>query len=250
MIEDKLIVDLAEKRESAFKAIVGSWNYNLNDENSDEDYKVFVYPTFNDLYNGNMFSTAVITDSVDVSIHDIRKLPILWWKANINFLEVMFSQDMVCNDRDLNDFILSYKNDVAKMNLPYLFDACVGMHMSKIKNLYKGTETTKPLVEKFGYDTKEALHAYRLLDFLERYYEDDFDYFLPAIWYAQEERDFMMAIKHGELTAEEYLQLVMEKKEKVLRLEPIYKAHKPNEELYREMNGIIKDIVRDKLLMV
>ena len=37
-------------RKFAFKSLVGSHNYNLNIETSDKDYKVFVFPTFDDLY--------------------------------------------------------------------------------------------------------------------------------------------------------------------------------------------------------
>ena len=44
------------ERKVVFKALVGSHNYNLNDETSDKDYKYFVLPTFDDLYTGKMFS--------------------------------------------------------------------------------------------------------------------------------------------------------------------------------------------------
>lgn len=37
------------------KALVGSHNYNLNTESSDKDYKYFVLPTLDDLYNGTIF---------------------------------------------------------------------------------------------------------------------------------------------------------------------------------------------------
>ena len=39
-------------RQWLIKALVGSHNYNLNTETSDKDYKVFVLPTFNELYKG------------------------------------------------------------------------------------------------------------------------------------------------------------------------------------------------------
>ena len=40
--------------------LVGSYNYNLNDKNSDKDYKVFVSPTFDDLYSGNQYTISEI----------------------------------------------------------------------------------------------------------------------------------------------------------------------------------------------
>jgi len=36
--------------------LVGSHNYNLNNENSDKDYKIFVCPTFEDLYYNKKLS--------------------------------------------------------------------------------------------------------------------------------------------------------------------------------------------------
>ena len=54
------------------KALVGSRNYNLNTESSDRDYKYFVLPSFDDLYNGVLFSTGRETPLVDYTIHDVR----------------------------------------------------------------------------------------------------------------------------------------------------------------------------------
>ena len=45
-----------EIRHIAVRALVGSHNYNLNDESSDRDYKVFVFPNFGDLYKGKRYT--------------------------------------------------------------------------------------------------------------------------------------------------------------------------------------------------
>lgn len=71
-----------------FRALVGSHNYNLNTETSDYDYKVFVAPTFDDLYFNKQYSKSIIGEEQDLDIHDVRKVSNLWWKANVNFLEV------------------------------------------------------------------------------------------------------------------------------------------------------------------
>ncbi|MCS4475861.1 hypothetical protein JQ032_09960 [Clostridium botulinum] len=51
------------------------------------------------------------------------------------------------------------------MNLNSLFNSCIGMHKNKINNINKKTRETIELVKKYGYDTKQALHSYKLLDF-------------------------------------------------------------------------------------
>lgn len=143
-------------RKFVFKALVGSHNYNLNvDEientktgerfpTSDRDYKVFVLPTFEDLYKGNMY--------------DIRKLPNILYKANINFIEVLFSNEIIINDelgreqKLMLSKIFENKDEIARMNLPRLYNSCSGMFLNKMKLLKKGTDGTQHLVDTFGYD--------------------------------------------------------------------------------------------------
>lgn len=170
-------------RKVVFKALVGSHNYNLNDETSDKDWKYFVLPTFDDLYEGKMFSTSKVGTEEDYDVHDIRKLGDLFWKANVNFLEVLYSKEFefgkIIDERQslkLGDIwliqeIFELRESIVTMNLPYLYSACKGMYHEKMKRLTKGTEGTQHLVDKYGYDTKQALHAYRILDFIVRFHE-------------------------------------------------------------------------------
>ena len=41
-----------------FRVLTGSHNYNMNTPESDKDYKIFVLPTFDDLYHGKEFSNV------------------------------------------------------------------------------------------------------------------------------------------------------------------------------------------------
>lgn len=77
------------KNKLFMSALVGSHNYNLNTEHSDLDYKYFVFPTFDDLYYKKEIAKSKTSDYLDYEVHDIRKLSQLWWKANINFIEVL-----------------------------------------------------------------------------------------------------------------------------------------------------------------
>lgn len=184
-------------RQVVLNCLVGSHNYNLADESSDNDWKVFVLPTFDDLYHGKFYSSSSIGEHDDYDYHDIRKLPQLFWKANVNFLEILFSKDVAYDpiaDPELQA-IFDIKDDIASMNLPYLYNACVGMFHNKVKRLEKGTAGTQHLVDKFGYDTKQALHAFRILDFLGRFYESR--NFSEAIYYTGSERDRMLSLKNG-----------------------------------------------------
>lgn len=208
-------MDLGGRKE-LFRALVGSHNYNLNTSESDKDYKIFVAPIFDDLYFNKQFSNSIIGETEDYDIHDIRKVSHLWWKANVNFVEVLFSEDIVINKGDtwletqkLLSEIFRMKNDIAKMNLPYLYDACIGMHITKKKQIDKGTAGTQHLVDKFGYDTKQAMHSIRILDFLRRFAENEFTDFKKAIWYDNDEynKQYLLNVKNGKISKEKFYEM-------------------------------------------
>ncbi|WP_206706321.1 zinc ribbon domain-containing protein [Anoxybacillus flavithermus] len=82
-------------RKVSFKALVGSYNYNLQTESSDKDYKVFFLPSFEGLYSGEKYSKSITSDTEDIEYHDVRKLSDMLRKSNVNFLEVLFSVEEV-----------------------------------------------------------------------------------------------------------------------------------------------------------
>ena len=239
------------ERKMVFKALVGSHNYNLNTAESDKDYKVFVLPTFEDLYNQKMYANQTVGETEDIHIHDIRKFPSLLYKANINFLEVLFSNEITISSdlsrtqETLINLIFNRKNDIAVMNLPHLFNSCGGMHLNKMKMLYKGTEGTQHLVDAFGYDTKQALHAYRVLNFICKFAESDFKDFEGAMTYSDEERKFMLDIKGGFFNAQTYENFVTfyhDAKFKILKER--YYSFEPNEKLRDELEEVVMEIVK------
>jgi len=248
-----------EGRKVAFKALVGSHNYNLNDETSDRDYKFFVLPTFDDLYDNRYYSLpSQVSEELDYDVHDFRKIPQLWYKANINFLEVLYSKEVSMLDwlRDWNtplnvsagivskiNEIFAMKEEIARMNLPYLYHACKGMHFNKMSYLYKGTKGTMPLVKQFGYDTKQALHAYRVLDFIVRLHDANFD-FPTAMKYEGADRDFMLSIKQGCFSDRDFKLLVEEIMIKFLTLEEVYDRLATDEETCRKLKELVKEIVK------
>jgi predicted nucleotidyltransferase len=231
----------------AFKALVGSANYNLSTEKSDKDYKVFVLPSFADLYYSKIYTKSIVGDTVDQDIHDIRKLVSLFWKSNVNFVEVLFSSDVEINKKswikELTEQLFAMKDEIAAMNIPYLYKACKGMYDSKTKLIEKGNEGTHYIVEQFGYDSKSAMHAYRIMDFIERFAEIGFTNFQTAIKYDDKERDFMLSIKNGQFTKAEYTNLVEKKRSTFDKLENVYLQQRVREESKQELEAIIYRLV-------
>lgn len=248
---NRSILDIG-RRIWLFASLVGSHNYNLSTEESDKDYKVFILPTFDDLYKGKLFSTAVIGEKYDVDVHDTRKIIDLFAKSNINFLEVLFSEEFCVNDM-VSDYtvgllnqILEMKDSIARMNLPYLYKACIGMHQNKMKLLEKGTSGTQHLVEKYGWDTKQGMHAYRVLDFLERFMETGFEDFKQAIKY--DDPSSLLSIKHGEYSLEEFREMAKKKLATIERLWPEYNKYSFDASTKKKLEEIVKEIVRTNLV--
>ena len=86
--------NLINNRVPVLKALVGSHNYSLNTPESDKDYKLFVLPTFDDLYSREDYTANINSEEEDIVVYDIRKLSSLFFKANVNYIEVLYSKEL------------------------------------------------------------------------------------------------------------------------------------------------------------
>ncbi|UGO50994.1 nucleotidyltransferase [Bacillus phage vB_BanS_Nate] len=247
------------ERNVVMKALVGSNNYSLNTEQreiegriilaSDKDYKAFITPTFEELYRKTMFAKSEIGVEEDIEIHDVRKLPDLFWKANLNYLEPLYSKELWLDDSIEMKEIYNLRQEIFNMNLPTMIKSLYGTYRQKMKLLPKGTESTQVLVDLFGYDTKQAQHAYRHLDFAIKYAELDFKNPEQAFRYSGGDLDFMTEMKFGSFRQEVFenmIQFIEESRFK--HIEAKYEVMKPNEELKEHVDNLIMSLVRKNLV--
>lgn len=208
MNENEFLNSVGAGRDIAMKVLVGSHNYNLNNERSDRDYKFFVYPSFDDLYDGKRFSIAKQSNDFDYDVHDVRSLVDLIGKANLNFIEVLYSTEKIV------DYTLQWlyqdADIYATANLRGFYNATFGMAHQKIKELHKGTAKTDVLIAEFGYDTKQASHALRCLYTLSRFMNTG--KMQSALWYDNNEydRDVILKVKNGFFSENDFLNLVQD----------------------------------------
>lgn len=226
-----------QKNNIAFKVIVGSHNYHLQTKSSDEDYKVFYYPTFDDLYYGNKNSKSMMTKEQDIEFHDIRKLTLMLWKSNVNFLEVLFSQKIVLKD-ELYEVLKTKREEIARMNLPYLYNACIGMYEKKRKEFIRDKQSKKVY--------KHAMTMWRILDFLQRYEKNHFLNFQKSIWYESDDtnRQILLDIRNKRYQEVELENIITEKFHSIQLLSPIYKDQPLNYELKNWIDQTIKRYVK------
>lgn len=173
------------KKEIVFIAIYGSQNYGLDTQESDKDYKAFTLPTFDEVYRGKMSSSVVENMQGQIEFHDIRKLPMLLKKSNPAYLEILGSREIRINPKYKQFVDYIYRDDrrmkLSKMNHSGLFDALIGMATMKVKAMEKNLPS-QPSNEgykrriKYGFDTKQLMHAERLCGIAEKVFMWDKSY--------------------------------------------------------------------------
>ncbi|PLR72244.1 DNA polymerase beta superfamily protein [Bacillus sp. UMB0728] len=232
-------------RKSSFKALVGSHNYNLNTVDSDRDYKEFFYPSFEDLYSGEKYSKAVTGDTEDIEHHDIRKLPDMLWKSNVNFVEVLFSTEVHTNDGLFKE--LSEKREhIASMNLPYLYDACMGMYHKKKKDYERDLARGE-----WKKVYKHAASKVRIVDFLQRYESLNWNFSKAFTYYNEEPmRNTLLKIRSGYFETETELNVFLEGSEKLLAaIKPAYKVKKEDLATKEWLYNTVKRNVEDQIYL-
>lgn len=165
-----------------FRALIGSQNYGLATETSDEDFYVYHCPTFEEIYNNKSLVREEKTDNGILFHKDIRSLPNMIKKSSFNQLEILWStQQDICDIStfkpnqafvfgELMGWLHKHRDEIARANLPRLFQSTMGELRHRFSDIGndKYTSGTKDLFKKYGYDTKNAMHGIRLCYMLEQ----------------------------------------------------------------------------------
>lgn len=166
-VEDKLKeAGYIEGEDYIFESISlqGSQNYRTDTENSDVDSKYCLVSTVKSMLRGADFTRDVtVSNNEKVSVKAFPDFVNLFFKGNVNNLEMLFTDYIVCNhDLGLMYSLRQHREEIVKASFGTVMSAMVGMAIQKQKSMLKGTETTKPFVEKLGYDPKDCAHILRL----------------------------------------------------------------------------------------
>jgi predicted nucleotidyltransferase len=168
------------KTQTSFIAMVGSHNYNLADSNSDYDFKLFIYPTFMDLYNGaKKNGHDVKIKDCDLKTTDIRKLKDCLVKSSFNFAETFFSDDIFIPtneneeldkaNKEMINFFIHNREGLAALNVRYLIKTTKSIIQSRT-NAFTNNGNYKAAAEAY----KNGIMLGRYLTNLIKHEEDPF----------------------------------------------------------------------------
>ena len=234
-------------RSVAICSLTGSRNHGLQTADSDYDFKAFVVPSLDDMYDFKEYFRKIDGKGYEISVHDLRKLPGLLCKSNPTYLEVLFSDEMYMDD-GLKDLLYENRERIARMDPAYMYNSAIGTCYHRMKTIEKGTETTQHLVKRYGYDTKQGMHGYRMLRMLEWMAEDGS--FEKAARYKDsrdglERRELLLSIRNGMLTLGELKELVETTRNEI---EERYKEAYMGKEADREMKAMIENGIKEFVL--
>lgn len=154
----------------------GSQNYGVSDEESDIDSKLLVIPSLEDIVLNRKpvnHTLEMPGNQEHVDCKDVREYFKVFRKSNINFVEILFTDYYIVNDKycDLWDRLRENAEGLARMN-PYAAVSCMkGMASEKRHALCHEYPSRMPWIEKFGYDPKQLSHLIRINYFLKWYIE-------------------------------------------------------------------------------
>lgn len=171
-VEDKLLeCSLARGYDYFLEGIYlqGSQNYNTHHEGSDVDSKLVIVPTVRSMLLGKKLVHEISLDNGEkCSIKPVMDFVDLFWKGNINNLEILTTEYKVVKENSFIEKLIDTEHDqyIPEYVKGTLWDSSIGMMIQKQKSMFKGTETTKPYVEKHGFCNKDFIHIMRIHDML------------------------------------------------------------------------------------
>lgn len=155
----------------------GSQNYGLDiyteEYMSDIDSKAIVLPSFDRfiLSREPVSKTIVLENNEHIDIKDIRVMFDMYKKANISYLELLFTDFKIINPKykEIVNKLMKVRDSI--IDYPRLLKACYGMTLEKRKALCHPYPTIKDKIDKWGFDPKQLHHIIRLNILITSLYE-------------------------------------------------------------------------------
>lgn len=240
----------------------GSMNYGLyvNDDEykSDVDTKAIVLPTLDDLVNGNkMVSTKYDFEGEQIDVKDIRVMMDMWCKSNPAYLEILFTQYCIFNNKYETYIrqILEMGDDIVKMNFPQLAKCISGMSKEKVVAMEHPYPSQLKDLEKFGYCPKQIHHIIRLNQLIKDVYQNNISFGDALLLNRLPEFSlYLIDVKKGKLSLEQARLLAKEKDEETKKIKDEilekYDDFEFQSETHHKLKNIINSLVKYNIIQM
>jgi predicted nucleotidyltransferase len=161
------------KERTILLTITGSHAYGTNTETSDIDYKGVCIPpeeyyfglkTFNDYNTTGGKNWKNTKDDVDISIMHINKFVSDAMQGVPNNIEILFvNPEHILFKNKYGEELISHRHDFLSKALKHKFGGYAFSQIQKLKAKNSNGTGRQDLIDKYGYDTKFASHAVRLM---------------------------------------------------------------------------------------
>ena len=153
--------------------VQGSQNYGIDDEHSDVDTKMLTIPSLKELtLNSKTLNKVHIMENGEhCDIKDVREYFKIFRKSNINFVEILFTDYWIVNEKYADLWLdLRYHAEALARYNPYAAVSCMkGMASEKLHALSHEYPSRMAWIEEYGYDPKQLSHLFRIKYFIENY---------------------------------------------------------------------------------
>jgi predicted nucleotidyltransferase len=160
-----------------YLAVYGSQNYGLDiyteEYQSDIDMKAIIVPTLDDLVrNSKPVSVVVDTEWGQCDIKDIRTYFQTLLKANPAYVETIYTNHCIVDDKFINEFnkIFKLRDKLMEALSAQFVRSIYGMMCEKEKAMCHPYPSIAHKIEEFGYCGKQVHHLYRLWLVMVDYY--------------------------------------------------------------------------------
>lgn len=235
----------------------GSQNYNLDTPSSDLDTKLIVTPTFKEiaLARKPVSTTHVRANEEHIDFKDIRLYCETFYKQNLNFLEILFTESYILNSLYAEQWtrLIEKRELIARMNPVRGIKSMYGIALEKYHALEHPYPSKIHLIEKYGYDAKQLSHLARVRIFLEHFLKDE--PYEECLIPKEEEHAYIMTLKTNYFPLETARSLAETEKAEVEALYEPYKSMASEEnsearELLEDVSYNIMKIAVEKELNV
>lgn len=230
-------------------APTGSYAYGTNTEESDRDYKGVCIPpidfylglqSFNEYTNTGGKNFKNTKDDVDISVIHINKFVKDAMLGVPNNIEILFvRKEDFLKVTPLGQKLIDNRHLFLSKQIHKKYGGYAYSQLMKLKNKKSNGTGRQDLIEKYGYDTKFAMHSIRLLtSAIEILETGDFSTF-------RHNRKELLSIRNGKYSFNEVVEMI-EALDNELQV-VLEKSKLPKSPDYKKINQLLIEINKEAL---